>query len=129
MKARILLIGGYLWSERSGETIRPLGYCAVYSVPLFEEEAARIPFAAKHHADAHPTPESALACYREHQLDQHLDLNYDLGFETACTEPHDEPTPTTKAAEIEGWRLALCEEHRTPEIAALRYPGPWESDD
>src|SRR5438045_2364290 len=75
--------GRWDYTCTNGAGTFPIGYCSAYREltpdgglfpkEMCDRENARIlPFKDKYHGDGHATSEEAMACYRVHELDQHL---------------------------------------------------------
>lgn len=105
------------------KVVWPIGYCRPYKDlegdpwvgqmvnPEYLEKARS--FAHKHHDTGHATAEEAQACYREYQLDQHLDLHrkhLDTQFKCLICGEY-----TEEFAEVDHTTFVLCEKHNSRE--------------
>jgi hypothetical protein len=105
----------------------PVGYCHAWrewtenvQVMSPDQYATALANQHKYHNHGHDTAEEACACYKEYQLDQHLQLGLENeGVQHRCLICNDW---TSKVARVGRWgALALCDKHNNREEVAKLY--------
>lgn len=105
--------------------IHAVGYCAGYRDPgpsiLGPEMTERLrletePYRAKYHTDGHATPEEAMACHRDYELDQRLRFFDEPSTQRQCGICSTWTTGRARLGEYDGY--TVCPAHQTRESVA-----------